>query len=64
MRNIGLPANQVTVLRRALPHLQNVPDAAAMLRAIGRDMTAMAPMADADYDGMRKALRVLEDRSS
>lgn len=57
-----LPAAQVKVLRQALLQLQNIPDGAAILRAIGTGMTAMAPVTDADYDGMRKLLRVLEDK--
>lgn len=56
-----MPAAQMQILRQALLQLQNATDGAAILRAIGRDMTAMMPVTDADYDGMRKVLRVLED---
>lgn len=56
-----MPVAQVKVLREALLQLQNAPDGAAILRAIGQDMTAMLPVTDADYDGMRKVLRAIDD---
>lgn len=57
-----MPTAQVKVLRQAMLKLQNVPDGDAILRAISKGMTAMAPVTDADYDSMRKVLRMLEDR--
>ncbi len=59
-----LSAAQVKVLRQALLQPRNAPDAAAIPHAIGKGVTAMAPVTDADYDGMRKALHALEDRQS
>ncbi|MBT9614289.1 MAG: phosphate/phosphite/phosphonate ABC transporter substrate-binding protein [Burkholderiales bacterium] len=52
-----LPANQVRLLRQALLQLKHAPNGAAILRAINKDMTAMAPVVDADYDSLRKLQR-------
>ena len=55
-----LPAKQVTLLRQALLQLKSAPNGAAILRAINKEMTAMAPVADADYDSLRKLQRAVE----
>ena len=55
-----LPAKQVMLLRQALLQLKNAPNGAAILRAINKDMTAMVPVADADYDSLRKLQRAVE----
>lgn len=49
-----LPARQVAFLRQALLQLKSAPNGAAILRAINKDMTAMVPVVDADYDSLRK----------
>ena len=59
-----LSAVQVKVLRQALLQLRNTPDGAAIPHVIGKGVTAMASVTDADYDSMRKVLRALEGRQS
>ncbi len=55
-----LPANQVTSLRLALLQLKNAPNGPAILRAINKEMTAMVPVADADYNSLRKLQHAAE----
>lgn len=55
-----LPAKQVTLLRQALLQLKSAPHGAAILRAINKDMTAMAPVVDADYNSLRKLQHAVE----
>lgn len=55
-----LPAKQITLLRQALLQLKSAPDGAAILRAINKEMTAMVPVVDADYDNLRKIQRAVE----
>ncbi|MDP1683045.1 MAG: phosphate/phosphite/phosphonate ABC transporter substrate-binding protein [Burkholderiales bacterium] len=55
-----LPAKQIKLLRQALLQLKSAPNGAAILRAINKDMTAMAPVADADYNSLRKLQRAVE----
>jgi phosphonate transport system substrate-binding protein len=54
-----LPAAQVTRLRLALLGLKDAPGGAAILQAIDREMTAMVPVRDADYDSLREIQRTL-----
>jgi len=56
-----LPAGEVTRLRQALLGLKNAPGGGAILRAIDKEMTAMVPVSDADYDSLRRIQRALED---
>jgi len=56
-----LPAAQVKGLRRALLGLKNAPGGGAILQAIDKEMTAMVPVSDADYDSLREIQRALED---
>jgi phosphonate transport system substrate-binding protein len=56
-----LPAAQVTRLRQALLGLKDAPGGAAILQAIDREMTAMVPVSDADYDSLRAIQRALVD---
>jgi phosphonate transport system substrate-binding protein len=56
-----LPAGDVARLRQALLGLKDAPGGAAILQAIDREMTAMVPVSDADYDGLREIQRALED---
>jgi phosphonate transport system substrate-binding protein len=52
-----LPAPQVARLRQALLGLKSAPGGAAVLQAIDREMTAMVPVSDADYDSLREIQR-------
>lgn len=52
-----LPASQVAALRQALLQLKNAPNGEAILRAMNKDMTGMAPVADSDYNSLRKLQR-------
>jgi phosphonate transport system substrate-binding protein len=54
-----LPAPQVARLRQALLGLKDAPGGAAILQAIDREMTAMVPVSDADYDSLREIQRTL-----
>jgi phosphonate transport system substrate-binding protein len=56
-----LPAAQVTRLREALLGLKNAAGGEAILQAIDREMTAMVPASDADYDSLRQIQRTLGD---
>ena len=56
-----LPAAQVTRLRLALLGLKDAPGGAAILQAIDKEMTAMVPVRDADYDSLRAIQRALVD---
>ena len=56
-----LPAGEVTRLRQALLGLKNAPGGAAIMQAIDKEMTAMVPVSDADYDSLREMQRALED---
>ncbi len=49
-----LPANQIALLRLALLQLKSAPNGPAILQAINKEMTAMVPVADADYHSLRK----------
>jgi hypothetical protein len=49
-------------LRQALLGLKNAPGGAAILRAIDKEMTAMVPVSDADYDSLREIERALDDK--
>ena len=49
-----LPADRVHVLRQALLQLKDAPNGAAIMHAINKEMTAMVPVIDADYDNLRK----------
>lgn len=53
-----LPAGDVTGLRQALLGLKD----AAILQAIDKEMTAMVPVSDADYDSLREIQRGLEEK--
>src|SRR5258706_8582056 len=57
-----LPAGEIAALRQALLGLKDVPGSAGILQAIDREMTAMVPVRDADYDSLRELQRVLGDR--
>lgn len=57
----NLPAGEVTRLRQALLGLKNAPGGGAILQAIDKEMTAMVPVSDADYDSLREIQRALED---
>lgn len=54
-----LPTQQVSLLRQALLQLKDAPAGAAILRALNKEMTAMVPVADSDYDSLRKLQRAL-----
>jgi phosphonate transport system substrate-binding protein len=54
-----LPADQVARLRQALLGLKSTPGGGAILQAIDREMTAMVPVSDADYDSLREIERAL-----
>lgn len=54
-----LPAEQVASLRQALLGLKSAAGGAAILRAIDKEMTAMVPVTDADYDSLRELDRTL-----
>ena len=55
-----LPASQVTLLRSALLNLKTTPQGSAIMRSIQKNMTAMVPVADADYTNLRAILRALD----
>jgi phosphonate transport system substrate-binding protein len=57
-----LPAGEIAALRQALLGLKDVAGGAGILQAIDREMTAMVPVRDADYDSLRELQRVLQDR--
>jgi phosphonate transport system substrate-binding protein len=57
-----LPAGEITRLRQALLGLKNAPGGGAILQAIDREMTAMVPVSDADYNSLREIQRALEDK--
>jgi len=54
-----LPAAQVARLRQALLGLKDVPGGAAILQSIDREVTAMVPVSDADYESLREIQRTL-----
>ena len=55
-----LPAAQVALLRQALLQLKNEPNGPAILSAINKDMTAMVPVVDDDYNSLRKLLSTVK----
>jgi phosphonate transport system substrate-binding protein len=57
-----LPAGTVAGLRKALLGLKDAPDGAAILQAIDKEVTAMVPVRDADYNSLREIQRALEDK--
>jgi phosphonate transport system substrate-binding protein len=57
-----LPADTVRSLRAALLRLKSLPEGAAIMRSIKKDMTALIPAADSDYDNLRTVVKALESR--
>ncbi len=57
-----LPAGEIAGLRQALLGLKDAPGGAAILRAIDKEVTAMVPVRDADFDSLRGIQRAVEDR--
>ena len=57
-----LPVKQVAILRQALLQLKNTEEGQAILRAINKDMTAMTPTVDHDFDSLRKLQRAVDDK--
>lgn len=55
-----MPDKQVVQLRQALLQLQGEADGVVIMRAMNKDMTAMVPVVDADYDNLRKIQRTVE----
>ncbi len=55
-----MPDKQVAQLRQALLQLQGEADGVVIMRAMNKDMTAMVPVVDADYDNLRKIQRTVE----
>jgi len=59
-----LPASVVKALRAALYHLKDAPNGAPIMNAIKKDMSAMVPAVDSDYDSLREILNTLETLDS
>jgi len=57
-----MPANHVAFLRQTLLQLKSAPNGTAILHAINKEMTAMVPVADADYNSLRKLQHAVEAR--
>ena len=57
---VDLPAKEIELLRQALLQLKQAPNGVAIMRAINKDMTAMAPVVSTDYDNLRKIQRAVE----
>lgn len=57
-----LPADTVQTLRAALLRLKTLPEGAAIMQSIKKDMTALIPAADNDYDNLRTVVKALESR--
>lgn len=57
-----LPADTVQSLRAALLRLKSLPEGAAIMQSIKKDMTALIPAADGDYDNLRTVVKTLESR--
>lgn len=57
-----LPADTVQTLRAALLRLKALPEGAAIMQSIKKDMTALIPAADNDYDNLRTVVKALESR--
>jgi len=55
----NLPPQDIARLRQALLQLAASPDGPRILHTISVDATGMEPASDADYDGVRKAVRAL-----
>lgn len=56
----ALPANTVQAMRAALYRLKDIPQGSLIMNAIKKDMSAMVPAADSDYDSLRDILQALE----
>lgn len=56
-----LPAGEVVRLRQALIGLKNAPGGGAILQAIDKEVTAMVPVSDADYNSLREIQRAHRD---
>lgn len=56
----GLPIQTVDAIRDALYWLQDTPEGQAIMRGIKKDMSAMVPVEDSDYDNLRRMLGDLE----
>ncbi len=54
-----LPAQQIAQMRKALLDLKSDPNGIRIMRAINKDMSAMVPVVDADYDNLRQIQRAL-----
>jgi phosphonate transport system substrate-binding protein len=57
-----LPPEQVAKLRQALLRLKDIPGGKSIMQSINKDTTAMASVADSDYDNLRAVLKTLESR--
>lgn len=55
----NLPAADIKRLRDALLQLKDVPEGAAILNKMHKGLTALIPVADADYNALRKMIRAV-----
>ena len=55
-----LPPAEVQRLRRALLNLARLPHGPAILARLRQDLTALAPVADTDYDPLRAMMRAVD----
>jgi phosphonate transport system substrate-binding protein len=58
--NPDMPGDQIEALRNALLNLKNAAEGERIMTAIHKGMTAMVPVADADYDSLRKLMHATE----